>query len=749
MLITIVPELSEAGWATALQAIESQRGTGLRNLDEHLAAHPDALTSGDPRCPLAVVKFTRALNAAGHTAIVSPGCLACGRNTVELPFNSPAGRSCRRCYVRANEKTCARCGQTGHIAARREEGGICRSCYAIDPQVLEECGACGRARRPAVRRPDGTALCEGCWRPPARTCSCCGTERPASLGPDGAYCNTCYRRLRQPRRPCGRCGLVRPVAVKATADSPGLCYNCAGLLPPAPCSACGKIKPGYNHAVQGFVCRSCLRHHEEPCSDCGQLRRVHARWARGPVCPGCYVRILSHPAPCPQCGTARPLIARAADGTPVCGPCTGIPDAYLCSGCGSSGRLYAKGLCARCLLPRRLRHHLAGPDGQVSGQLAPVLSALTAAKNPHGVLWWLQHSPNARLLAELAASGEPLSHDLLDDLPPSPTEYYVRQILVHTGVLPERNDALDRIPAWLDQTLTGRPAGHVRLIRPFVHWFLLRRARRRAALLRRADSSSGYLRTHVWVALELLTWLDKQGIDLRQLTQDQLDRWLVAGNTRTYRVRRFLEWAAGRGVAPALTVPAAPRQDTAEFLDESDRWAQLDRCVNDTILPLDVRAVGTLVLLFGLPVSRILHLRADDLSDRDGSTYLTFGSHPMILPPKVAALLRQLTTAPRQRPLIEKNSPPTWLFPGRTPGRPASRLTLSDKLQAHGIDTRPARNAAMLALIGDIPAPVLADLLDLHPNTTVRWATLAKRDWTSYLNARAEDINRRNTAHPK
>jgi hypothetical protein len=70
------------------------------------------------------------------------------------------------------------------------------------------------------------------------------------------------------------------------------------------------------------------------------------------------------------------------------------------------------------------------PTARVSGQLAPVLSALTAAKNPHGVLWWLQHSPNARLLAEVAASGESLSHDLLDDLPPSPIEYYVRQILV-------------------------------------------------------------------------------------------------------------------------------------------------------------------------------------------------------------------------------------------------------------------------------------------------------------------------------
>jgi hypothetical protein len=77
--------------------------------------------------------------------------------------------------------------------------------------------------------------------------------------------------------------------------------------------------------------------------------------------------------------------------------------------------------------------------------------------------------------------------------------------------------------------------------------------------------------------------------------------------------------------------------------------------------------------------------------------------------------------------------------------RPASRLTLSDKLQAHGIDTRPASNAALVALIGDIPAPVLADLLDLHPNTTIRWATLAKRDWTAYLAARAEDLQKGRT----
>ena len=251
----VVPDLGEAAWAAAIAAVESPRGIALRDLDEHLAAHPDALTSGDPRCPLALVQFTRALNAACHPAVVSPGCYLCGRDTVELPFSSPAGRSCRRCYIGMNKKPCARCGQAGKIVARRGEGGICQSCYRTDPQVTEECAGCGRTRRPAVRRPDGTALCESCWRPPVRTCLSCGAERPASLGADGAYCNTCYRRLRQPRQACGRCGLVRPLAARATDGSPGLCYNCNGLLPPAPCAICGKTRPGYQHAVHGFVCR--------------------------------------------------------------------------------------------------------------------------------------------------------------------------------------------------------------------------------------------------------------------------------------------------------------------------------------------------------------------------------------------------------------------------------------------------------------------------------------------------------------
>jgi len=361
-----------------------------------------------------------------------------------------------------------------------------------------------------------------------------------------------------------------------------------------------------------------------------------------------------------------------------------------------------------------------------------------------GVLHWLQRSPNARLLGELAATGRTLSHDLLDELPPGRYEHYVRQTLVHTGVLPERHEDLDRIPVWLDRLLAGRPARHTTLIRPYVHWFLLKRARRRAAHRARPAMSGSFLRTRIRTALELLSWLDEHNLTISALTQEHLDHWLAGGNTRHYTIRYFLGWAASRGIAPKLTVPAIPRQQPARILEEDERWRQLRRCLTDTSAPLDVRAAGAMVLLFGLPTARIRILRAEHLLERDGEMLLDVGTSPMLVPPKLAVLLRQLAQSPVQQPRIATSRPgPRWLFPGLLPGRPAGPSGFSRKLLEHGIDSRPARNAALIALVEDIPPPVLSDLLGLHINTAVRWAEIAKRDWTHYLAARDDDLGKR------
>ncbi|WP_327281168.1 MULTISPECIES: hypothetical protein [unclassified Streptomyces] len=81
-----------------------------------------------------------------------------------------------------------------------------------------------------------------------------------------------------------------------------------------------------------------------------------------------------------------------------------------------------------------------------------------------------------------------------------------------------------------------------------------------------------------------------------------------------------------------------------------------------------------------------------------------------------------------------------WLFPGVVPGRPLSRKAFNERLARQGIHTRPARTAALIALATELPAPVLADLLDIHIHTALKWARHAQRDWSTYLTARATDL---------
>jgi hypothetical protein len=101
------------------------------------------------------------------------------------------------------------------------------------------------------------------------------------------------------------------------------------------------------------------------------------------------------------------------------------------------------------------------------------------------------------LLARLVTEGHTLTHELLDALPSSRNQRYIRQLLVHTGILDERHEDLERIPGWLEHELTDKPPAHANLARPFLHWFLLRRARQRAAIRRHPASADRDLRRRV------------------------------------------------------------------------------------------------------------------------------------------------------------------------------------------------------------------------------------------------------------
>jgi hypothetical protein len=76
------------------------------------------------------------------------------------------------------------------------------------------------------------------------------------------------------------------------------------------------------------------------------------------------------------------------------------------------------------------------------------------------------------------------------------------------------------------------------------------------------------------------------------------------------------------------------------------------------------------------------------------------------------------------------------------PGRPA-RDALYRALRKHlPVHLRRARSAALAALAAELPAAVLANLLDLNIHTANAWATYAQHDWTTYLAARTNGVLR-------
>ncbi len=730
---------AEAALVTAVPIPVRGAAHYLEELTGHFADHPDALTSGSSLCPPVLLRLTQVLHEAGHP-VVRPGCAHCGKIRADLRQLRPEGRLCGSCDARSRSReTCARCHRDGQrVAARRPEGPICNRCYRTDPATFEECADCGQLRHPVVRRDDGRGLCGNCWKRPTHTCAICGkTAAAARIDADGAVCHLCYNRHRRPRRLCGRCGQLKRIARNARDGQPDLCDGCY-RSPEVTCSICSRVRPCTSRDGQGQpICATCYQRHRtgEPCARCGRTKPSTTRWPIGPVCQVCYTAVLRSPAECPRCGIVQPLIARDDDGAEVCGPCVGFAADYTCKQCGRAGNPHSRGRCAHCVLAERVNALLTGPDGTVVPQLEPLAAALADAPSPFCAIQWIKDSPNTKLLARLAAEGRELTHELLDGLPPDRHQRYIRQLLLHTGILDERNEDIERIPGWLEHELANKPVAHANLARPFLHWFLLRRARQRAATRRHPASADRDLRRRLRVALDFLAWMDQRGLALADLAQEHIDDWIAgATSQRRYLVRYFLKWTTSRRLTRELTVPSIPGQEPQNFLDEDDRWPLLQRCLTDDALPTDVRAAGAITLLFGPSTERLCHLTPEHLKLGDKH------AHPVLLPPRLAELLRRLAEEPQLRPQLSRAHPsPRWLFPGMVPGKPISTHGMTQKLGRHGIPVRTARNGASAALAADLPSPILADVTGMHRHAALRWVAYARRDWAEYLAARAED----------
>jgi hypothetical protein len=179
------------------------------------------------------------------------------------------------------------------------------------------------------------------------------------------------------------------------------------------------------------------------------------------------------------------------------------------------------------VLKTRLADLLSGPDGTIDARLTPLHQALQDVPRPVSTLVWLSRCPAAQLLLEIAADPELITHDHLDRVAQVQAAHYLRGLLVHTGALSGRDEPLDRIGPWLDRLLADRQRAdrpdHAHLIRPFTHWYLLPKARRRAKRRQLTDYSAETPRTQVLAALDFLDWIQQRSLSLDRVDQHRLD----------------------------------------------------------------------------------------------------------------------------------------------------------------------------------------------------------------------------------
>lgn len=721
---------------TLLTTVTGNRSRSLLEIGTHLTRHPDFFDHPGSDFPLVMVKLAHALIGGGHgDRISAPQCAVCSQPRVDLNRRDAAGqRICGTCDAASRKGTCARCGRSDtRLTVRRAEGLICARCYNTDPEVVEPCGGCGRSRRPVGRADDGSPRCQLCYGRPFRTCSSCGRSRPANaITQQGPVCSACYR---APPRPCGICGQHRAIAKRGRDGLPDACYKCYQSHQQSECATCGRTRPCQRIGSGQPICQSCRPRPPRACFRCARPRPVQAEWPAGPVCVGCYEYIRRHPSACTTCHNIRPLIGADPAGEPTCGPCAGVDRTYTCRTCATSGEIHRDQQCFRCVLNERLADLLAGPDGTITPALQPVYAALTDADNPASLVTWVSRSRSARLLRQLVTAGSPLSHELLDAQPQTLPLHYIRELLVATDVLPQRDEHLERLEPWLDELLTGRPARIAQMVKQFGHWSVLRRARRStqpAGGYRRG--SADHARTMMTIALELLTWLDTRSVSLADLTQADLDLWLDEGKTTRRNVRYFLKWARRHRLCQELNVPMPRRADPTPSMSESDRTQQLHRCITDESIPLDLRAAAILVMLYGLLLSRVLRFTADDIIQRDRHVFLQVEGHELLLPPRVADLVLRQTNQRQIRSTLRRMADDLrWMFPGQSPSRPAHDGAFASRLNRAGLAGLAGRNAARFVLAAELPAGVLADLTGLHINTAIRWTNAVKRDWSKFV----------------
>jgi hypothetical protein len=468
---------------------------------------------------------------------------------------------------------------------------------------------------------------------------------------------------------------------------------------------------------------------KKKCWRCLRLRDHGYNWPEGYVCDACFMRAVRLRGRCPGCGDERLLPGRHVELGAVCVTCARIRTSFICSTCGHEAQQYYARTCFSCSLERRLRKVLDDGTGRVAPALEPLFASLRSMANPVAGMNWLKKPEVEQRLISLAGGSTPLTHEGIDTMAGPQAREFLRELLMHVGLLARRDKYLAAFKAWCPRRLASiaEPAARNE-ISVYLAWHHMRDLTVRSEARQLTAAATAAARDQTDAAVRFLGFLSERGLPLCEVRQCEIDDWFATASN-PFTAVDFITWAMRRWRCRRLQLPPQHRRSSPGC--PSARLAEIaKRLLTDEEIALGDRVAGLLVVLFAQHVSRVTELRLSDLVQVDGELFLKLGPEPVALPAPVAALVSRF--ACKRWNMNTTNTGTEFLFPGRRPGEHIIPMQLRFRLGQLGI-TKAERQGSLNHLLSEVPAAIVAKATGYSPETTAARAAQTGTDWARYV----------------
>ncbi|MGI8899999.1 MAG: hypothetical protein ACR2HA_03565 [Nocardioides sp.] len=194
------------------------------------------------------------------------------------------------------------------------------------------------------------------------------------------------------------------------------------------------------------------------------------------------------------------------------------------------------------------------------------------------------------------------------------------------------------------------------------------------------------------VAAEFLAYLDSRELTIETATRAALEDFQQHVGQLGHE-HSFITWLRNSRLNTSLQIPYVPRAEPEISVGDEHRWEVVERLLHDTTIRRYTRIGGLFTLLFAQPLSRLVAMRVDQVSEIDGRVHVAFNSVPIQMPTLVDHLIRDHLQDRGKSLYVSRGT--QWLFPGGNPGQHLATENIRAQLVETGINPYEGRKAAL------------------------------------------------------